>query len=129
MASALPPLLRDRPAGQRVLLAGVVPVAFGAVTGLALDWSSAAYFALLALAALGGVGAGLDHDTAGRGARRGLAGGLLFTAGILGANLLIDARHADALPHPNVLLFAINGLFGALFGAVGGRMRARRTRT
>ncbi len=122
----MPPLLRDRPRWQIVVLAGVAPVAFGVITGFALDRSAAAYFVLLAVAAIGGVGAGFDHDGAGEGARRGLLGGVLFTAGILGTNGVIGAVHADELPHPNVLLFVINGAFGALFGALGGRLRARR---
>lgn len=108
-----------------MVLAGVVPVAFGALTGFALDWSGAVYFVLLVLAALGGIGAGLDHDSAGRGALRGLLGGVLFTAGILVVSALVDAEHSDLLPHPNALLFVINGAFGALFGALGGRLRVR----
>lgn len=127
-ASRLPPLLRDRPTALIVLLAGVIPVAFGVLTGFALDRSGAVYFVLLALAALGGTGAGLDHDTVGRGARRGVVGGVLFTAGILATNAAIDATHADLLPHPNVLLFVINGAFGALFGALGARLRVRAMR-
>ena len=123
----MPPLLRDRSTRADRFLAGVLPVVFGVITGLVLDRSSTAYFVLLALAAMGGIGAGFDHDGAAEGARRGLLGGVLFTAGILGTNELIGgAAHADELPHPNVLLFVINGAFGILFGALGGRMRARR---
>ena len=121
----MPPLLRDRSRTQIVVLAGVVPVVFGVIAGLALDRSAIVYFVLLGLAALGGIGAGFDHDGAAEGARRGLLGGILFTAGILGANAVIDAAHADELPHPNVLLFVINGAFGVAFGALGGRLRAR----
>ncbi len=125
----MPPLLRERPRAQIIILAGVVPVVFGVIAGFALDRSAAVYFVLLGLAAIGGIGAGFDHDGAGEGARRGLLGGVLFTAGILGTNELIGgAAHADELPHPYALLFVINGAFGVLFGAIGGRMRARRTR-
>ena len=128
-SSRLPPLLRERSTAQIVVLAGVLPVVFGVIAGLALDRSAAVYFVLLALAAIGGIGAGFDHDGAGEGARRGLLGGVLFTAGILGTNEVIGgAAHADELPHPNVLLFVLNGAFGVLFGALGGRLRARRAR-
>ena len=126
--SRLPPLLRDRSTAQIVVLAGVVPFVFGVITGFALDWSAAVYFVLLALAAIGGVGAGLDHDTTAHGARRGLLGGALFTAGILITNAVIGAAHADELPHPNVLLFLINCGFGVLFGALGARLRLRAQR-
>ena len=118
-----PPLLRERPMALRVVLAGVIPLAFGVLTGFALDRSVAVYFVLLVLAALGGVGAGLDHDTAARGARRGLLGGFLFTAGILLTSHAIDAVHADELPDPEVILFVVNCAFGAGFGALGGRLR------
>jgi hypothetical protein len=124
----VPPLIRDRPTPLIVLLAGIVPVAFGVITGFALDRSSALYFGLLVLAALGGIGAGLEHDTVARGARRGLLGGALFTAGILGTNEIIDAAHADVLPHPHALLFVINCFFGVVFGAVGARLRMRARR-
>ncbi|HYI35620.1 MAG TPA: hypothetical protein VEX39_03390 [Thermoleophilaceae bacterium] len=126
-ASRLPPLMRDRPPALIVVLAGVLPVAFGVLAGFALDWSGAVYFVLLALAALGGIGAGLDHDTVARGARRGLLGGALFTAGILVTNEAIDAVHADLLPHPNALLFVFNCFFGVAFGALGARLRMRAT--
>ena len=66
----MPPLLRDRQTAVIVILAGVVPFTFGVVTGFALDRSGAVYFVLLALAALGGIGAGLEHDTVARGVRR-----------------------------------------------------------
>lgn len=126
--SRLPPLMRDRPTALIVVLAGVVPVAFGVLTGFALDWSGAVYFVLLVLAALGGIGAGLDHDTVALGARRGVLGGALFTAGILATNAAIDAAHADLLPHPHVLLFVINCFFGVVFGALGARLRMRAMR-
>ena len=124
----MPPLLRDRSTALIVLLAGVVPLTFGVLTGFALDRSGAVYFVLLALAALGGIGAGLEHDTVARGARRGLLGGALFTAGILGTNEVIDAAHADLLPHPHALLFVINCFFGVVFGALGARLRMRAAR-
>jgi hypothetical protein len=121
----LPPLLRERPLALRIVLAGVIPLAFGVLTGFALDRSVGGYFILLVLASLGGVGAGLDHDSALLGARRGVLGGALFTAGILGTNEAIGATHADELPDPHVLLFVLNCAAGAAFGALGGRLRAR----
>ena len=124
----MPPLLRDRQTAVIVILAGVVPFTFGVVAGVALDRSGAVYFVLLALAALGGIGAGLEHDTVARGVRRGLVGGALFTAGILVTNEAIDAAHADLLPHPHALLFVINCFFGVVFGAVGARLRMRAAR-
>jgi hypothetical protein len=124
----LPPLMRDRPTPLILVLAGVVPIAFGVLTGFALDWSAAVYFVLLVVAALGGIGAGLDHDTVARGARRGLLGGALFTAGILGTNAAIDAAHADLLPHPHALLFVVNCFFGVVFGALGAWLRMRAMR-
>ena len=124
----MPPLLRDRSTKLIVLLAVVVPLTFGVLTGFALDRSGGVYFVLLVVAALGGIGAGLEHDTVARGVRRGLLGGALFTAGILGTNEVIDAAHADLLPDPHALLFVINCFFGVVFGALGARLRMRAAR-
>ncbi|AKU16823.1 hypothetical protein [Luteipulveratus mongoliensis] len=121
----LPPLLRDRSTPVAAVLAGVVPVTFGAVTGLALDRSPVVYLVLLAVAGVGGVGAGIEHDSTMGGLRRGLVGGALFTTGILVTHLLINGAHEDQLPSPRILLYVLNCGVGALFGVLGTRLRAR----
>jgi len=122
----LPPLLHTRSGAAEFIAVVVVPVAFGALTGLALGWSEPLYLVLLALGVLGGIGAGLEHDAPIDGFYRGLLGGLLFTTGILVAHGLADVEPEAHLPDPAALLLVINGSLGATFGAFGARLRARR---
>jgi hypothetical protein len=122
----LPPLLHTRSGSAEFIAVVVVPLAFGALTGLALGWSEPLYLVLLVLGVLGGIGAGLEHDAPIDGFYRGLLGGLLFTTGILVAHGLADVEPEAHLPDPETLLLLINGTLGAAFGAFGARLRSRR---
>src|SRR5438270_11821669 len=79
-------LFRDRPLGLKIITGGVVPIAFGAVTGLVLGVSAAAYWILSLLALGGGVLAGFEHPDGWEGADRGLAGGAVFGTALLVAH-------------------------------------------
>ena len=122
----MPHLLRERPVGLQVVLAGVVPALFGAVAGWLLGVNEIAYLVLSVLAIGGGYGAGLEHRGAGEGAIRGVIGGALFGSFILITAELIDKEHKAELPHPEILLVAITTVFGVGLGALGGRARVRR---
>jgi hypothetical protein len=104
------------------------PLLFGAATGFALGESEAVYLVLSLLGILGGLVAGLEHEGALEGFYRGLLGGLLFGFAILLAHGLRDVAPAAELPDPEVGLIAITAVAGALLGALGGRLRARRER-
>jgi hypothetical protein len=123
----LPPLLAEHPRGVQILLAGVVPVLYGAVTGLFLGISEGTYLVLSIIGILGGIGAGFDHLGAGAGARRGVIAGLLFGGSILIAHEIHGADAKADLPDPEVLLIVITTLLGGAFGAVGGWLRGRTT--
>jgi len=121
-----PPVpLRDRPRQAQVVLAGVVPFAFGAVVGVALGISAVLYWALSALAAIGGVLAGLEHTSLRGGARRGLLGGALFAAGILLLHVLTGTEEKVSLGELPVLLIVIDAVIGAGLGLLGARLRSR----
>ena len=122
----MPHLLRERPVGLQVVLAGVVPAVFGAVTGWALGVNEIAYIVLSVLGIGGGYLAGMEHRGAGEGAIRGVIGGSLFGAFILITAHLIDKEHKAHLPEPEILLVAITTAFGIGLGALGGRARVRR---
>src|SRR4051794_41913590 len=77
------PLLRTRPVPVQLLLAVVVPVAFGALCGWLLGVDKTTYLVLSILALLGGYAAGTEHKGAGEGALRGVPGGTLFGRPIL----------------------------------------------
>ncbi|HEX8084839.1 MAG TPA: hypothetical protein VF529_11170 [Solirubrobacteraceae bacterium] len=121
-------LLRERSHGAEMALVVVVPVVYGAITGVLLGESEAAYTILALLGILGGFVAGLEHEGALEGFYRGLLGGLLFGTAILVANGIADKAPKAELPDPEVLLIVVTGVFGAGLGALGGWFRLRRDR-
>ena len=122
----MPHLLRERPVGLQVVIAGVVPALFGAITGWALGVNEIAYLVLSVLGIAGGYMAGMEHRGAAEGAIRGVVGGALFGGFILLTAELLDKEHKAELPHPEILLVAITTAFGVGLGALGGRARVRR---
>jgi hypothetical protein len=117
-----PPLFRDRPRPLQIILGGVVPFAFGAVVGVVLGVSSGAYWGLAALAGLGGILAGFEHQDGWGGADRGLVGGGLFGLGILLAHAIAGTKAKVSLGSFPPLLIVIDAIFGILLGALGGRL-------
>ena len=80
------------------------------------------------VATLGGFLAGIEHRGAGSGARRGLAGGLLFCGFIVLVHELTGEPAEVELPDPPILLAVVTAVLGSALGALGGRFRARRER-
>jgi ABC-type Na+ efflux pump permease subunit len=126
-----PPLFSERPRNQQVIMGGVVPAVLGSITGVVLGVSAGGYWALQALAAVGGVLAGFEHRDGWGGADRGLVGGALFGTFILVAHAIAGTDAQVPLPgFPPVLavFIAIIGMFlGALGGRLGRAARERRT--
>lgn len=121
----MPHLFRSQPIGLKVVLAGVVPALFGAVTGWALGVNETAYLVLSLLGIAGGYFAGLEHDGAGEGALRGVVGGSLFGTFILLTNDVIGEHPEAHLPEPEIILVGITTAAGIGLGALGGRRRHR----
>ena len=95
-----------------------------------LGVSEAVYvvFALLGLA--GAYLAGLEHDTARGGMLRGILGGSLFGLFILlGHGFFFDSAPKAHIPDPAIIHVMITTVFGAAFGALAGRRRAKHERT
>ena len=124
----LPPLLKDYPRWVQLLLAVVLPAAYGALTGYFLGVSEVTYLVLATLGILGGIGAGFDHMGAAIGLRRGIVAGLIFGAAILIAHEIHGAEAKADLPDPEILLVSITTGLGAAFGALGGWLRQRVSR-
>ena len=124
----LPPLLREHPRWLQVLLALVLPAAYGAVTGYFLGVSEATYVVLSIIGVLGGIGAGFDHMGAAIGLRRGVVAGLIFGSAILIAHEVHGADAKADLPDPETVLVAVTTGLGAAFGALGGWLRERLAR-
>jgi hypothetical protein len=124
-----PVLFRDRPRPVQIVLGGVVPLLFGGVVGVFLGISSGAYWGLSALAAIGGVLAGLEHRDGWGGADRGLVGGAVFGLGVLVAHAIAGTHAKVSLGGFPPLLIVIDAIVGMFLGALGGRIaRALRER-
>jgi hypothetical protein len=117
-----PILFRDRPRPVQIILGGMVPFAFGAVVGIVLGVSAGGYWGLAALAGLGGVLVGFEHQDGWGGADRGLVGGALFGTGILVAHAIAGTDAKVSLGSFPPLLVVIDAIFGILLGALGGRL-------
>jgi hypothetical protein len=124
----LPPAFEDRPPAVQIVLGIVVPVVFGAITGLVLGWSEIGYLILALLGIAGGYFAGLEHRGGEEGLVRGIVGGLLFGSFILFANELHGEEPKAHLPDPESGLVVITVVFGAVLGWLGGRAREKRER-
>jgi hypothetical protein len=117
----------DRPRQAQIVLAVVVPFVFGAVVGVALGLSAGAYWGLSALAAVGGVLAGLEHEDLRGGAKRGIVGGALFASGILLVHAIGGADAKVSLGSVPALLIVIDAIIGMLLGALGARLARGRS--
>jgi 4-hydroxybenzoate polyprenyltransferase len=119
------PLLLDRPFPAQVFLAVVLPTAFGLLVGFFLGVSEVGYLILSLLGILGGIGAGYDHLGSDQGFVRGIMGGALFGIAILVGHSIFGQEAKADVPHPHFILVVITTILGALFGAIGGALRAR----
>ena len=119
------PLLFDQPRSVQVLLAVVLPVLYGALTGYLLGVSEVTYLVLSVLGVLGGIGAGFDHVGVAAGAKRGFVAGVLFGGSILIAHEIHGAEAKADLPEPAILLVVLTTVLGVGFAALGGWLRGR----
>jgi hypothetical protein len=117
----------DLPRPVQVQIAGLGPLLFGAVCGFVLSESATGWWVLQALAALGGLAGGLDHDGPRPGALRGLVAGALFGAGIVLAHAISGEQPLAQVPSPIGSLVIVTAVLGTLLGAIGG-VAGRRTR-
>jgi phosphotransferase system glucose/maltose/N-acetylglucosamine-specific IIC component len=120
--------MSEHPLGVQILLVGVVPAVYGAITGYFLGISEPLYLVLSILGVLGGVAAGFDHVGAKAGALRGIAAGSIFGGFILIAHELQGDEAKADLPEPAILLVVITTVLAIAFAAIGGRARARAER-
>ena len=118
----MPPLFRDRPRAFQIVVGGVVPFLFGAGTGIMLGVSTAGYWGLAGLAAVGGFVAGFEHRDGWGGADRGLVGGAIYGTSLLVVHALVGTHAKVSLGSFPPFLVVITAIFGMLLGAAGGRI-------
>jgi hypothetical protein len=124
-----PMLFRDRSRPAQVVLVGVVPLVAGAVAGILVGVSSGAYWGYGALAAIGSVVAGFEHQDGWGGADRGLAAGAVYGIGLLVAHAIAGTHAKVSLGSFPPFLAVVTAIAGMLLGAAGGRIaRAQRER-
>jgi hypothetical protein len=124
-----PTLFRDRPRPVQVILGGVVPLMIGGLAGIMVGVAPGAYWAVAAIAAVGGILAGFEHRDGWGGADRGLVGGALYGIGLLVAHAIAGTDATVSLGSFPPLLAVITAIIGMLLGALGGRLaRAARER-
>ncbi len=126
-----PMLFRDRPRPVQIVLGGVVPAVAGGVAGVLVGVSSGAYWAFGALAAIGAVVAGFEHQDGWGGADRGLVAGAIYGIALLVAHAIVGTHATVSLGSFPPLLAVVTAIAGMLLSALGGRIarlqRERRT--
>ncbi len=122
-----PVLFRDRPRSTQVILGGVLPAVIGAVAGILIGVSAAAYWVVAILAGIGAFLAGFEHRDGWGGADRGMVGGVIYGVALLLIHALAGTHAKVSLGSFPPLLAVITAVVGAALGAAGGRIaRARR---
>jgi hypothetical protein len=124
-----PILLRDRSRPAQVMLGGVVPAVAGGVAGVLVGVSSGAYWAFGALAAIGAIVAGFEHQDGWGGADRGLVAGAIYGIALLVVHGALGTHAKVSLGSFPPLLAVVTAIAGMLLSALGGRIaRMRRER-
>jgi hypothetical protein len=114
-----PTLLRERSENAQAGLAVIVPLLFGAVVGVVLGTSAGAYWILTAVAALGGLLAGFEHDEVREALGRGAIAGAMFGLGVLAAHQLAGTDAKVSLGSFPPFLIVVDCVVGALLAALG----------
>jgi hypothetical protein len=117
-----PILLRDRPRPAQVVLVGVIPAVAGGVAGVLVGVSSGAYWAYAALATIGAIVAGFEHQDGRGAADRGLVAGLIYGSALLAVHAILGTHATVSLGSFPPLLVVITAIAGMLLTALGGRI-------
>jgi hypothetical protein len=115
----------DRSEAAQVVLALVVPFLFGAVVGIALGISAALYWALGALAGIGALLAGLEHENWRGGVLRGLVGGGVYGVGLLVLHEITGAEEEVSLGEFPAALILVTAALGAILSGLGALFASR----
>ncbi len=107
---------------MQIISGGVIPAAIGALQGVLIGSSVAAYWAVAVLAGIGGFVAGFEHRDGWGGADRGFFGGLIYGIALLVVHALVGTDALVSLGNFPPLLAVITALIGMFLSAGGGRL-------
>jgi hypothetical protein len=117
-----PTLFRDRSRAAQIVLGGVLPAITGAIVGVLVGVSAAGYWAVGAVAAIGGFLAGFEHQDGWGGADRGVVGGAIYGTSLLIAHEIAGTHAKVSLGSFPPLLAVVTAIIGMFLGAAGGRI-------
>ena len=124
-----PMLFRDRPRPAQIAIGGAVPLLAGAIAGILVGISSGAYWGYGALAAVGSVVGGFEHEDGWGAADRGLVAGAIYGIGLLVAHAIAGTHAKVSLGSFPPFLAVVTAIAGMLLSALGGRIaRGQRER-
>ncbi len=124
-----PVLLRDRPLHLQIILGGVIPAIVGAIAGVLVGASAAAYWVWAILAGVGAFFAGFEHQDGWGGADRGLVGGAIYGTALLLMHAAVGTDAKVSLGSFPPLLAVVTAIIGMFIGAAGGKLaRVQRQR-
>ena len=126
MSQLAPVPFRDRSPSVKVLLAGILPAAIGALAGVMLGVSAGAYWAVGAVAAIGGLLAGSEHSDDREAIGRGAVAGAIYGAALLIAHAIAGTDAKVSLGGFPPLLILITAIIGAVLAVIGERLAGRR---
>lgn len=107
---------------MQIISGGVIPAAIGALQGVLIGVSPAAYWLVGLLAAIGAFVAGFEHRDGWGGADRGFFGGLFYGIALLVVHALVGTDAKVSLGSFPPLLAVVTALIGMFLSAGGGRL-------
>jgi hypothetical protein len=110
---------RERSVAAKVVLAGVLPAALGAVAGILIGVSSIAYLVIALLAAVGSFVSGFEHENGWSGADRGFVAGVVYGTSLLLVHALVGTHAKVALGSFAPALVVVTALVGMFLAAAG----------
>jgi hypothetical protein len=117
-----PVLFRDRSRPAQFVIGGAVPALIGALAGVLVGASAAAYWVVAILAGVGAFVAGFEHQDGWGGADRGFFGGLIYGVALLLMHALVGTHAKVSLGSFPPLLAVVTTVAGMLLSAAGGRV-------
>jgi hypothetical protein len=109
----------ERSRSAQVVLAGIAPAVLGALAGVMLGISSGAYWAVGAVAAIGGFLAGFEHSDLRGAAGRGAVAGAIYGAALLIAHAIAGTDAKVSLGSVPAFLVVITAVIGMVLAILG----------